>query len=226
VVPRVARFVCAGIPYHVTQRGNRRGSVFFNDYDRESYLAGLETYATRHDLAVLAYCLMANHVHLVVVPGAADSLHRVFRPLHMRHAQRVNRLKSWSGHLWQGRYFAAALDEPYLWAAVRYVELNPVAARLTARAEDYPWSSAAAHCGLRSDPVLTRLSYWQQLFRGVGDWAAWLGRGENFEQRSLLRRNTAQGLPCGSPEFLAQFSEAVGSNLHARPRGRPRKSNV
>ena len=223
-MPRIARIVHPGVPFHVTQRGNRRGSVFFNDYDRESYLAGLATYSARHELAVLAYCLMANHVHLVAVPKTVDSLQRVLRPLHMRHAQRINRLKGWSGHLWQGRFFAAALDEPYLWAAIRYVELNPVTAKLTARAEEYRWSSAAAHCGVRSDPVLTRQPYWIDLFRGVGDWAAWLGKGEDPEERLLLRRNTVQGLPCGSPQFVAKLAEATGTTLYVRSRGRPRKS--
>ena len=135
-------------------------------------LTGLATYATRHEPAVLACCLMANHVHLVAVPQTVDSLQRVLRPLHMRHAQRINRLKGWKGHLWQGRYFAAALDEPYLWAAIRYVELNPVEATLAASAENYRWSSAAAHCGLRPDPVLTQQQRWIQLFRDVGDWVA------------------------------------------------------
>lgn len=223
-MPRVARFVCPGVPFHVTQRGNRRGSVFFNDYDRESYLACLTSYSRRHELAVLAYCLMTNHVHLVAVPATRRSLQRVLRPLHMRHSQRINRLKNWSGHLWQGRYFASALDERYLWAAIRYVELNPVAAKLTARADDYQWSSAVAHCGIRFDPVLTTMPFWTERLRGVGEWQAWLGRGEDAEERSLLRRNTSKGLPTGSPEFVEQLEESTGRKLSLRSRGRPRRS--
>ena len=222
-MPRVARIVSPGTPYHVTQRGNRRGAVFFSDYDREAYLACLAEYCLRYDVVVLAYCLMSNHVHLVAVPETLSSLERVLRPLHTRHAQRINRLKGWSGHLWQGRYFASALDAQYLWAAIRYVELNPVTAKLVARAEDYRWSSAAAHCGLRSDRLLIRHPTWTPLFHGIGDWKAWLERGEIPAERSMLRRNTGKGLPCGSQAFIEQLEQATGRSLQFRARGRPKK---
>ncbi len=222
-MPRLARVVCSGVPFHVTQRGNRRCPVFFDDHDRKSYLANLTHYAERHELAVLAYCLMSNHVHLVVVPATVHALERVLRPLNMRHAQRINRRKRWKGHLWQGRYFASALDERHLWAAIRYVELNPVEARLVHRAEDYAWSSAAAHCALRADSVLTRLPFWTGMFKGIGAWSKWLGRGEDPEERSLLRRNTAKGLPSGSPEFIERLEASTGRRFHDRSPGRPKK---
>jgi putative transposase len=110
-MPRIARVVCAGVPHHVTQRGNRRGPVFFTDDDRAEYLRLLHEYTVRHAVEVLAYCLMTNHVHLVVVPGTKQGLHRALKPLHMRHAQRINRAWDWQGHLWQGRFFSSALDE-------------------------------------------------------------------------------------------------------------------
>ncbi len=222
-MPRIARFVRPGIPFHVTQRGNRRCAVFTSDVDRKAYLGWLGEYAALHGLEVLAYSLMSNHVHLVVVPETANSLERVMRPLHMRHAQRINRLRSWSGHLWQGRYFAAALDDEYLWAAIRYVELNPVTAGIVNRAEAYRWSSAAGHCCSRDDHVLTRKSYWTRLLHGVGDWSAWLAQGEKPEQRALIERNTNKGLPCGSREFIAGLCETSGRELEYRPRGRPPK---
>ena len=146
-MPRIAGVIFPGVPHHVTQRGNRKGQVFFNDEDRWAYLDLLRDYAERHTLEVLAYCLMTNHVHLVVLPRTADALPQALKPLHMRHAQRINRVHGWNGHLWQGRYFSSPLDEDYVWAAIRYVELNPVRSRMTERAENYPWSSAAAHCG-------------------------------------------------------------------------------
>ena len=223
-MPRMARLVFPGVPYHVTQRGNRRCSVFSSDTDRELYLEHLTNYAGTHGMAVLAYCLMSNHVHLVVIPERENSLERVFRPLHQRHALRINRLRSWNGHLWQGRYFSSALDESYMWAAIHYVERNPVVAGMTARAEEYAWSSAPAHCGLRADAVLTRIPYWVEIFRGVGDWASWLACEEDAEERSMLRLNTGKGLPCGSPEFIEQLAESSGHALVPRPRGRPRKS--
>ena len=158
-MPRAARFVLPGVPHHVTQRGNRRGQVFFSDADRRAYLAWLHADAQRHGLEVLAYCLMSNHVHLVVVPAGPRSMEHALRHLHMRYAQRLNRMKGWKGHLWQGRYFSAPLDEPYFWTAIRYVERNPVRAGLVARAEDFPWSSARAHCESAWDPLLEHKSH-------------------------------------------------------------------
>src|ERR1700675_1241107 len=146
-MPRLARAVFAGIPHHVTQRGNRREDVFFGDDDRRLYLSWLKGYCDDHAVEVLAYCLMTNHVHLVAVPVRADGLERALKPLHMRYAQRINRQRGWHGHLWQGRFFSSPLDEAYLWAALRYVERNPVRARLGRRAENYPWRGPAPLCG-------------------------------------------------------------------------------
>ena len=145
-MPRQARTVFAHLPHHITQRGNRREDVFFTNTDRQMYLSWLKDYCDQHKVDILAYCLMTNHVHLVAVPSTEKGLQDVLKPLHMRFAQRLNRQRGWTGHVWQGRFFSSPLDEPYMWAAIRYVERNPVRARLVRRAENYPWSSAAAHC--------------------------------------------------------------------------------
>jgi len=215
--------MCPGVPYHVTQRGNRREKVFFSDYDRQTYLDYLKQYTGQFAIDVIAYSLMGNHVHLIIVPSTQHGLQRALRPLHMRHAQRINRTRSWHGHVWQGRYFSSALDDAYLWTAIRYVELNPVRAGLTARAEDYPWSSAAAHCSLRPDPVLTTNPFWNDLLQGVGDWSAWLAAGEPTRNFQELRRHTFKGLPCGSPAFVERLERATGRQLQLRPQGRPRR---
>ena len=218
-MPRIARFAIGGLPYHVTQRGNRRGRVFFSDADRLVYLHWLREYAARFELDVLAYCLMTNHVHLVAAPATDVTLARVLRPLHLRYAQRINRRNGWKGHLWQGRYFASALDEPYLWAAIRYVELNPVNAGMVARAADYQWSSAPAHCGGKLDPVLTRAGRWGGLLGAVADWTAWLAMGESSERVRILKRNGPKGLPCGSDEFVESLERQTGRVLRYRPQG-------
>jgi putative transposase len=220
-MPRIARVVCSGVPHHVTQRGNRQGQVFFSDSDRRCYLELLRDYADKFAIDVFAYCLMPNHVHLVVRPGAADGLQRALKPLHMRHAQRINRCHGWKGHLWQGRYFSSPLDEDYLWAAIRYVELNPVRARLTARAQDYPWSSAAAHCRDVADPVLTTDPAWQRQVTAIGNWVRWLAAGNAPQQTAILRRHSDKSLPCGSPEFIDALEKASGRSLRERPQGRP-----
>lgn len=222
-MPRQARTVFAGLPHHVTQRGNRRLDVFFTDENRRAYLAWLKEYCDENGVAVLAYCLMTNHVHLVLVPNSDDGLEQVLKPLHMRYAQRVNRARGWSGHLWQGRYFSSPLDEAYLWAALRYVERNPVRARLVRRAENYPWSSAAAHCGRRADGVLTHSRPWRERLEAVTDWSAWLAEGDETDDLAILRRNAGKGLPCGSAAFIDKLSALAGRALHFRPIGRPPK---
>jgi putative transposase len=222
-MPRLARTVCARVPHHITQRGNRREKVFFTDEDRQAYLGWLKDYAEKYEMEILAYCLMSNHIHLVAVPTAEDSLQQTLKPLHMRYAQRINRARQWKGHLWQGRYFSSALDEDYLWAAMRYVERNPVRARMVRKAENYRWSSAAAHCGLRTDPVLTRKPSWRRLFESVGDWSAWLAEGDEPQRLEVLRRNVDKGLPCGSEKFIQKLEKMTGRALQYRPRGRPRK---
>jgi len=102
---RISCPVFPGVPHHITQRGNRREKVFFHEEDYAAYLAWLAQYCTRHRVHVLAYCLMTNHVHVVAIPESESALEKVFRPLHTRYAQRINRAKRWSGHLWQGRFF-------------------------------------------------------------------------------------------------------------------------
>jgi putative transposase len=163
---------------------------------------------------------MTNHIHLVGVPRAESSLADTLRSLHMRHAQSVNTRRRWQGHLWQGRFFSCALDEPHLVAAVRYVERNPVRAGMVKRAEDYEWSSAAAHAGLREDGVLAD---GLPLKEEIPDWRAWLAEPEREETVRRLHRRTAKGLPCGSESFVRWVERKMGIRLHDRPQGRPRK---
>lgn len=127
--------------------------MFFAPTDRQEYIGLLVEYARNHGMAIWAWCLMTNHVHFVAVPHATDSMSNTFRDAHTAYATRLHLRKQLEGHLWQGRFFSTVLDEPHLWAAIRYVERNPVRAGLVTAAEDYPWSSAASHCGLRDDPL-------------------------------------------------------------------------
>jgi putative transposase len=218
-MPRLSRPVIAGVPHHVTQRGNRQGQVFFSDEDCEFYLELLAHHCRRREVEVIAYCLMPNHVHLVLVPPSEDGLHRVLRPVHTRVAQRVNRAQRWNGHLWQGRFFSAPLDEDYFYAAMRYVERNPLRAGMVARAEDYRWSSAAAHCGWRGDRVLTRNPAWTHPIEAVGDWSRWLATDGGDAEDDDLRESTRQNRPCGSGSFVRAMTSIAGRDLQLRPRG-------
>jgi putative transposase len=217
---RMARTVVAGLPHHITHRGNRGLDVFFSDEDRQQYLIWLAEYAERHELKVWAYCLMTNHVHLVVVPTSEEALARALQPLQMRHAQKINARHEWTGHLWHGRYFSCPLDDAHLWEAVRYVESNPARAGLALAAEEYDWSSAPAHCRQRSDPVL---SPDLPLLKSIDDWSEWLCESPDEAALDRLRRRTQSGVPCGDEQFLRRIGELVGRALLDRPPGRPRK---
>lgn len=144
---RLTRVVVPELPYHVTHRGNRREAIFFDDEDREVYLALLHSYASQYGLALWSYCLMTNHVHLLVNPAAESSMAMAVGRAHMRYARWLNRKRGWSGHLWANRYYSTVLDESHLWSAARYIEANPLRAGMVDRAEDYPWSSCVVHSG-------------------------------------------------------------------------------
>ncbi len=216
--------VVAGEPHHVTQRGNRREDVFLNDEDRQRYLDLLGKYAVKHELAVIAWCLMNNHIHLVVVPAREESLAGCLGPVHLRYAQHVNRSHRWQGRVWQGRYYSCVLDGPHLAAAVRYVERNPVRAGLVARAEDWRWSSAAGHCGLAPDALVTSEPNLAAVAAEHGGWSAWLSTGDEPAELSRVREATRTGRPLGEPGFVAGLEERLGRRLTAAPVGRPRKT--
>lgn len=221
-MPRLARTVFAEVPHHVTQRGNRREDVFYSVEDYQTYLEWLHYYSQQDKLEILAYCLMTNHIHLVAVPRTESSLQQVLKPLHMRYAQRINRRNKWKGHFWQGRYFSSPLDDRYMWSAIRYVERNPVRARMVRKAERYPWSSAVAHCGLTQDKILSTLARWSRLSHQIDDWSAWLAEGDDPNELALVRRNIEKGLPCGSDQFIRKLEKHIGRSLQFQPQGRPK----
>jgi putative transposase len=221
-MPRHARASFPAMPHHVTQRGNHRERTFFCPGDYETYLRLLRENARKHDVEIVAYCLMPNHVHLVIVPPSADAMHLLLKAVHGQYAQRINRIHELKGHLWQGRYFSSPLDSNYFRNAVRYVELNPIRARLIARAEEYEWSSAAAHCGLRKDRIVESKPRSIAL-ADISDWSNWLAAGLSQECVVEIRENCRQNLPCGSEGFVDELERLAGRQLRHRKAGRPAK---
>lgn len=193
------RLVVPGVPHHITQRGVRRYDVFLEDPDRKLYLKLLEHNANRYHLLLEAYSLMSNHVHIVAVPEYANSIAKTFQVCHGSYASYFNQKYEKSGHVWQARPFSCVLDETHFWAAVRYVERNPVRAGITRCAEDYPWSSAPAHCGrggtLKLDPN------WPPN-EAVPNWSKWLSQEDPLDVQQRIRERTFRGRPCGNEAFL------------------------
>ncbi|MCU0577079.1 MAG: transposase, partial [Desulfobacterota bacterium] len=209
-MPRVSRAIAVGYPHHITQRGNYRQNVFSSEEDYERYIEILSKYAGKHDLAIWSYCLMTNHVHLVAVPGAEDSLASVFHTVHMLYAQCWNRNRRATGHLWQSRFFSCPMDERHVYAAVRYIENNPVRAGMVAAAEDYPWSSARSRINGTPDPLLNAHCF---LTESVRDWREYLAEAADEEERSNLIKATKSGRPCGSEAFIAHMEETLKRNF-------------
>lgn len=213
---RMARLVQQGFPYHVTHRGNRRAEIFASDADRGRYLALLKAYAERFALDIWAYCLMPNHVHLVVMPRRADAMALAIGNAHRAFSRLVNEGNGWTGHLWANRFYSTLLDDQHLWEAVRYVELNPVRADLALLATDYPWSSARTHAlGATSDLLAA-----SRPFPGaIRDWATWLGEGIDVTALERLRLNTSTGRPSVGPQMLEWLERCHGRLLHPCRRG-------
>jgi putative transposase len=220
---RFPRVVVVDVPHHVTQRGNARQVILASDADRFTYMALLREYAQLYRLSLLGYCLMSNHVHLIAVPHTAAALSQSLKQSHGRYASYWNGHNSSTGHVWQGRFYSCPLDERHLWEALRYVELNPVRAGMVERPEQWPWSSAAAHCEFaKPDPIL-EMERWRKRW-AAGEWLCFLTHAESATDLAALRRFTHTGRPLGSPEFVAELETSMLRPLAPRKRGRPNKT--
>jgi len=213
------------VAHHVTQRGNNRQQIFFADGDHKLYLDLLAKYAERCGTRIVGYCLMTNHVHLVVVPEQGTSLARTLGRAHSEYALALNKAVQRSGHLWQNRFFSCPLDESHFLSALRYVDLNPVRAGLVTQPWDWPWSSARAHCFAAAvDPVLD--DGWSGCFRGWNhtEWRECLQTEMLESECDALRLATHTGEPLGPRQFMTQLERQAGRRLRVLPRGRPPKA--
>ena len=227
---RLARIVIPGLAHHITQRGNRRQTVFFGDQDYRAYLDLLGEWSATGGLNIWAYCLMPNHVHLIGVPKTEDSLRAAVAETHRRYTRLINFREGWRGHLWQERFHSFALDEAYLYRAVRYVELNPVRAGLVKRARDWRWSSVrghlkGAHLGSGNDPLLAP----SDQLKDFGNWAAYLNesaRDTESEKDAIdqLRLHSRTGRPLGDAKFIKRMERKTGRELIPRKPGPKRKA--
>lgn len=218
-MPRMARVVVPGYPHHVTQRGNRGQRTFSSAADYQAYLDLIIELKDKAGVEIWAYCLMPNHVHLVVVPGHEWSLAKLFGVAHHRYSRRTNIVRNCTGHLWQARFHSFVMDEKHLLAAVRYVELNPVRAGLCGRPEEWRWSSARSHIYDRPDGLLCRTSM-RDL---VPDWRQYLSEGNRPEIMEALRRHTRTGRPAGGSSFIDKMEVMTGRRLRIAKPGPEKK---
>ncbi len=212
---RLARVVIPGIPHHVTQRGNGRARTFFCEEDYALYRDLLAEHCRKADVEVWAWCLMPNHVHLILVPSDADGLRRALAAVHRRYAGIIHARRRRSGHFWQGRFGTVAMDEAHLAAALRYVSLNPVRARLVARAREWRWSSTRAHLTGKDDGITVRAPIRDRF----PDFAGLLATESGADAFARLRAAESVGRPLGNDDFLGWIERATGRRLAPRKRG-------
>ena len=160
-------------------------------------------------MALWAYCLMPNHVHLILVPSDADGLRAALGEAHRRYTRHINFRQQWRGYLWQGRFASCVMDESHLLACARYVELNPVRAKLVRRARDWRWSSARAHLAGRDDGLVTV----RPLLDRIGDWRAFLRGGLSEAEHEAIRAGERTGRPLGDKRFVARLEKRLGRTL-------------
>ncbi len=218
-MPRKARITLPHIAHHITQRGNYRQIIFEEESDYRKYLLWCKEYSEKYKLEILGYCLISNHVHIIAIPGDKDALSRVFNTLHMRYAQYINRKRRTNGHLWQGRFFSCLLDEAHLYRAIRYIERNPVRAKIVKKPWDYEWSSARYHTGEEKRSIVKDAKLFDM---GEEDWKEYLTE-EDVAMEQEIRLKTQRGLVVGEEKFIKKIEDKIQRSLKCLNPGRPKK---
>jgi putative transposase len=230
-MPRHARITMAEVPVHIIQRGNNRGACFFSDDDYARYLGHLKELAGAFECAVHAYCLMTNHVHLLLTPSRAHGPALLMKHLGQRYVQHVNRTYRRSGTLWEGRFRSCLIDsEPYLLACQRYIELNPVRAAIVRHPRQYRWSSYRVSAeGKASDLIMPHEQYrrlgrsadarreaYRELFHAAPDEVA----------VDRIRQATNGGFVLGSARFAQEIARVLGRRVERGKPGRPARKKA
>lgn len=220
---RLPRIVIPGIPHHVTQRGNRREQVFFEESDYALYRDLLGEACRRNGACVWSYCLMPNHVHLILVPSSPENLGKALGETHRRYVGFINARNRVTGHLFQGRFGSVAMDEDHLLAAIRYVALNPVAANLVREASEWRWSSVRAHLTGHDDELVKV----QPVLQRVPDFREFLKTELAADRINALRLGQSIGRPLMSEEALRELERRfLRKILPGRPGRRSKAATV
>lgn len=221
-MPRIARIVYDGYPHHIVQRGNNRQPVFFDDKDREFYLRLLKKYSKECGDKICAFCLMDNHVHLLIVPKDKFSLAKTMQKLSLTYTQYINKKYNRTGRLWECRFHSCVVDrDEYLWVACRYIENNPVRAKVTDRPDRYNWSSAKRNISFDKtfdfvEPICK--DYLEQ-----SEYKKFLQQTFSDGEIKMIRKATYSGRPIGTKNFINHLKEKLGIVFGVKGRGRPSK---
>ena len=226
-MPRPLRPIAEGLIYHVINRGNARQQVFFGEGDYLAFLKAVGDLKERKPFDLFGYCLMANHIHLLIRPRKTP-ISRIVQSLLVSHTQRYHRCHKTCGHVWQGRFKSPVVqDDDHLLCVLRYIEANPVRAGLVRRADKYRFSSFAAHGKGKPDALLDPVVGYESLavYPAVRQrrWSAYVHQVPSQPELASIRRSNATGLPLGEPKWVARLAKRLKLDLTIRPRGRPKR---
>ncbi|MEZ4820464.1 MAG: transposase [Bdellovibrionota bacterium] len=216
-MPRFQRVVVSDIPHHVVNRGNRRQDVFFQASDYEYYLEMLSLFSRIYEVRIICYCLMTNHIHLIAIPSDERSLTQMMSDVQKSYTRMINFREGWRGHLWQGRYFSCPMDEVYTTRTARYIELNPMKAKMVNNIGEYTYSSIQFHLGEKEDKLI-RESYFDF---SPKQWRDYLMEGLDSEKQEedRLEIEQATGRPLGDDRFIKRLEEATDRVLKMKKSG-------
>jgi putative transposase len=212
---RLARVVIPGLAHHVTQRGNGRQKVFFSDEDYALYLRLITESCKAARVTCLAWCLMPNHLHMILVPSDEDGLRAALSKTNRAYAGIVNARRKVTGHFWQGRYGSVPMDDAHLFEALRYVLMNPVKAKLVQKPEAWRWSSARAYLKNKDDGLTNP----RQMRKVIDDMRAFLGEKPDTTRLERLLAAETIGRPAAEPDFIKKLEDKTGRTLLAEKRG-------
>jgi putative transposase len=229
-MPRPLRPIADGLVYHVINRGNNRQAVFRGEGDYAAFLKAVADLKERRAFDLFGYCLMPNHLHLLVRPRAG-TISRIVQSLLVSHTQRYHRFHQTGGHVWQGRFKSPVIqDDEHLLAVLRYIEANPVRAKMVEDAGAYRWSSFGCHGLGRADPLLTPVTSYEALAKTPAArrrrWSAFVHRTPAETELAAIRRSNETGLPYGEAPWVDRLCRRLKLDLTIRPRGRPRKETT
>lgn len=219
---RIARIIAIEYPHHIVQRGNNKQVIFFDDADKQLYLKLLKKFSKECGCKIKAYCLMKNHVHLLLIPNQRNSIAKTMQKLSLTFTQYFNKKYNRTGRLWECRFYSSVIDkEMYLFTVCRYIERNPVRAKIVEMPRDYKWSSAIINTTSNYDdkdiePV------WKD-YVDVNDYINILHQPDEDKEINNVRLSTLKGIPIGKEGFIKQITDLLGININTNPVGRPKR---
>jgi putative transposase len=227
-MPRPLRPIADGLVYHAITRGNNRQPVFHGEGDYLAFLQAVADLKQRKPFDLFGYCLMGNHIHLLLRPRES-TISRIVQSLLISHTQRYHRFHHSGGHVWQGRFKSPVIqDDEHLLAVLRYIEANPLRAGLVEHAGEYRWSSFGCHGNGRPDDLLAAVPAYEALAAQAAArrrrWSACVHQTPDEAELTAIRRSSETGLPYGERSWVDRLCRRLKLDLTIRPRGRPRKT--